>query len=85
MNEEVKSKLITSCNVISNEIKQLSDIKQKLLAANDLCTKEAISINDMNMRESIESLSTDIDKIKMENKKYIEEIKDEIMIMSRVV
>ncbi len=85
MTEEVKSKLINSCNAISNEAKNLTKIKQKLLTASDLCTKDAISINEMNMKESIETLGLDIDKINTQTKKFIEDVNEEIMIMSRVV
>ncbi len=85
MTEEVKSKLIRSCNTISNEAKNLTEIKQKLLTASDLCTKDAISINEMNMKESIETLGLDIDKINTQTKKFIEDVNEEIMIMSRVV
>ena len=85
MTEEVKSKLINSCNAISNEAKNLSKIKQNLLTASNLCTKDAISINEMNMKESIETLGLDIDKINTQTKKFIEDVNEEIMIMSRVV
>lgn len=85
MSEEVKRELITCCNNISNEEKILSKVKQDLLTASDLCKIDTISINNMNMKESISSLSTDIDKISVEIKKYIEDINNEIIIMNKVV
>ena len=85
MNEEIKGKLISSCNRISNETPNLSKVKQKIVSAGDLCTKEVISINDMNMKESIEALSEDIDKITNETKSFIKNIEEEIMVMSKVV
>jgi hypothetical protein len=37
------------------------------------------------MKESIETLGLDIDKINTQTKKFIEDVNEEIMIMSRVV
>ncbi len=85
MNEEIKRELINGCNKISNETKNLIKVKNNLVTAADLCTLDTISINNMNMKESIEYLSTGIDKINNETKKYIDNINDEIAIMSKVV
>ena len=85
MNEEVKTKLISSCNTISNETKMLSKAKEELLIASDLCKLDAISINNINMKESIYSLSTDVDKITTEIDRFIDDINNEIIIMNKVV
>lgn len=85
MNEEVKRKLISCCNNISNETKMLSKAKENIVTASDLCKLDTISINNINMRESIYSLGTDIDRINTEIDKYIDDIDNEIMVMNKVV
>lgn len=85
MNEEIKRKLINSCNIISNENKNLSHVRENILVAADICTTDVISINGMNMKDSIQSLSMDVDRISEETKKFIEDTNEEIMVMSRVV
>ena len=85
MSEEEKNKIITSCNTISNEKNSLIKTKQVIKTTSDLCTIDTISINDINMKESIELLTTDIDRITNEIDKYIKDINEEIIIMNRVV
>lgn len=85
MNEESKNKIIACCNTISNEKNSLLKTKQVIKTTSDLCTKDTISINNMNMKESIELLTTDIDKITNEINKYIKDINEEIIIMNKVV
>ncbi len=85
MSEEEKNKIITCCNTISNEKNSLLKTKQVIKTTSDLCTKETISINNMNMKESIELLTMDIDKIINEINDYVKDIDEEIIIMNRVV
>ena len=85
MNEQIKSKIITSCHNISNEKKVLLKTKKDLETAASLCSLDTISINNINMKSSIEALGTDIDKITQEIDNYIEDINNEIAVMNRVV
>ena len=85
MNEQTNKKIFNSCNNISKQKNNLSRAKQMINNAHEICTLEVISINNNNMRESIESLTHDIDKINNEIDTYLKDINEELMIMNKVV
>ena len=85
MNEQVNKRIFSSCNNISKQKNNLDRAKQMINNAYEICTLETISINNNNMRESIEYLSHDIDSINNEIDKYIKDINEELMIMNKVV
>lgn len=85
MNEQINKKIINSCNNISRQKNNLSRAKQLINNVHEICTLDTISINNNNMRESIQSLSYDIDSINNEIDKYIKDINEELIIMNKVV
>ncbi len=85
MNEQINKRLINSCNNISKQKNSLGRAKQLIHNAHEICTLDTISINNHNMRESIESLSYDIDSITNEIDKYIKDINEELIMVNRVV